>query len=94
MHTLNLSAPALAQTQALADVHDSADFTKIRAISLAAVGVVALLSYFFHIDYFPLFDLQAAASYLFAVTWVLAVLLITLALTLLLPYALINWHIA
>jgi outer membrane protein OmpA-like peptidoglycan-associated protein len=61
----------------------------MRAISVTALGIVALFSYFFHIEYFPLFDLQAASSYLFAVIWVLAVLLILITIILLLPYVII-----
>lgn len=89
MHSPTPPIPAVAQTQAAVE-NDSEDFTKIRAISLTAVSIVALFSYFFHIDYFPLFDLQAASSYLFAVTWVLAVLLIFTALTLLVPFVIIG----
>lgn len=58
-------------------------------MSITAVGVVALSSYFVHIDYFPLFDLQATTSYLFAAVLVLALLLIVFAITLLVPYCII-----
>lgn len=61
-----------------------------QAISITAVGIVALFSYFFHIEYFPLFDLQAASSYLLAVTWVLVVLLLLFAVILLVPYFIIG----
>jgi outer membrane protein OmpA-like peptidoglycan-associated protein/MFS family permease len=90
MHPPTPVPPPAAPTQSTVDINDSEDLSKIRAISLVGVGVVALFSYFFHIDYFPLFDLQAASSYLFAVTWVLAVLLIGLALIFLVPYAIIG----
>lgn len=88
MHTQTpaTSAPAAAQTRGPVESKDGKDSSKIPAISLSMVGVAALFSYFFHIDYFPLFDLQAATSYLLAVTWVLVGLLILLALNLLMPY--------
>lgn len=62
----------------------------LRTISLTAIGVAALFSYFFHIEYFPLFDLQAASSYVLAVAWLLAVLLIIMALLFLLPSVLVG----
>ncbi|MYN42004.1 OmpA family protein [Duganella sp. FT109W] len=78
------STPAAA-ADITADKNSGGVLSKIRAISLTAVGVASLFSYFFYIDYFPLFDLQAASSYLFSVVWVLAVLLILLALILIVP---------
>lgn len=91
MHAPNPSTPLVAETKTVAGSGSgSGSSNTIRAISLTAVGIFALFSYFFHIDYFPLFDLQAASSYLFAVAWVLAFLLIFFAITLLVPYAIIG----
>jgi outer membrane protein OmpA-like peptidoglycan-associated protein len=81
--------PTVAQSQATHTGNDDAS-NVLRGISFTAVCLVALFSYFLHIDYFPLFDLQAASSYLFAVTLVLALLLIVLTFTLLVPYAIIG----
>lgn len=49
-------------------------------------GVFSLFSYFFHIEYFPAFDLKSAASYLSSLAYVLTILITSLALIFLIPY--------
>ena len=90
MHTPNPTAQDAGKTQPNDEINGSGGFKVLRTISLTAIGIAALFSYFFHIDYFPLFDLQAASSYLLAVAWVLAMLLIVMALLFLLPSAVVG----
>lgn len=96
MHTPPPPDPTVVPRQTAGSTDDSKDNGDLKVpklsqtISITAVGIVALFSYFFHIEYFPLFDLQAAGSYLFAVTWVLVVLLILMAVTLLTPYVIVG----
>lgn len=84
-----LADPVNAHGQAAGVANDSKVPKPFQAISITALGIIALFSYFFHIEYFPLFDLQAASSYLFAVIWVLLVLLILFAVILLMPYVIV-----
>ena len=50
------------------------------------VGAFCLFGYFLYIDYFPLFDLSAVASYLFSIAYVCVIVGMALLLAVLSPY--------
>lgn len=60
--------------------------SKIVSRVVFAIGVLALFSYFFHIEYFPAFDLKSAASYVTSLAYVLTILVVSLSLAMLIPY--------
>ena len=63
---------------------------KYASVACLLLGFFALFSYFFHIDYFPLFDLQAASSYVFALAYVMFFAATSLSVTFLLPYLILG----
>lgn len=64
----------------------SENAAKIMSRAVFVTGVFSLFSYFFHIEYFPAFDLKSAASYVSSLAYVLTILITTLALIFLIPY--------
>lgn len=59
---------------------------KIMSRAVFATGIFSLFSYFFHIEYFPVFELKSAASYISSLAYVLILLITMLALMFLGPY--------
>jgi len=58
---------------------------KVTWISLLAFGALSLLSYFFHIEYFPNFDFQSATNVFLALTYVTAFVSLAFSALFLLP---------
>ena len=64
----------------------SENAAKVISRVVFAIGLFSLFSYFFHIEYFPTFDLKSAASYGSALAYVLMFIITTLSLAFLIPY--------
>lgn len=61
------------------------NFFKIFAVALTAIGLVAIYAYHFGVEYYPTFDINSAASLIFAVAYTGLGLLFAMALLILLP---------
>jgi outer membrane protein OmpA-like peptidoglycan-associated protein len=64
----------------------SENAAKIVTRMMFAIGVFSLFSYFFHIEYFPSFDLKSVTSYATSLAYVLTILVISLSFAFLIPY--------
>jgi len=83
---INRSRKSTCQEKTKPESIFSDNASKIVSRVVFAIGVLALFSYFFHIEYFPAFDLPSAASYVASLAYVLTILVVSLSLAMLIPY--------
>lgn len=78
--------PAIPENASTLERYFDESFRKAIFASILLLGVFFLFSYFFHIDYFPIFDFGTATSLLVSLAYVVGILLLLIAVSLLLPH--------